>query len=47
MPDEYLGICHFIYIIMKLVEEIGEVAEVLNKKGGRKHAKSEVAQNFH
>lgn len=28
-------------LFMKLVEEIGEVAEVLNKKAGRKHVEDE------
>ncbi len=31
-------------LFMKLVEEIGEVAEVLNKKAGRKHSRNEDLQ---
>ena len=38
LADRYCGWATEQSMFMKLVEEIGEVAEVLNKRAGRKHS---------
>ena len=38
LSDHYAGWANEQSLFMKLVEEIGEVAEVLNKRAGRKHS---------
>ena len=39
--EHYKDRRHETALFMKLVEEIGEVAEVLNKRAGRKHSENE------
>ena len=44
LAERYEGWCNEQGMFMKLVEELGEVAEVLNKRAGRKTANAENLQ---
>ena len=45
LTDHYLGRANEQGMFMKLVEEMGEVAEILNKRSGRKSADGEDLQD--
>ena len=45
LADRYCGWANEQSMFMKLVEEIGEVAEVLNKKAGRRQRMKPICRN--